>query len=363
MTETETKSKETKSTGKQKKAKKPAKPKTPQRVFGKFFGIAFAIAIVVCTTGVTLGAYFLDAKPLDEMPLPPEVVVPPPTEEKIDVLIAGSGMFADDYKDSKRVNVLLLGNTDEELTDTIMLASFDPESKDVDIISVPRDTYYERPGFAYGGYLKVNAAFHEGFYESAMAVHNLLQGIPINYYAVITYDGIKEIVDSMDGVPMNVPMDMHYTSKHQNLYINLKKGEQILDGDHAVQFLRFRKGYKEGDIGRVKAQQAFVKAAIKQALGLKLINVANAIQDNVQSDIRNRTILYLVKESSGVDMSKVESYVLPGADSYIGGLSFWVPAEASEAEAMLREIYDNPQQSATGSAITTGGATTGGAAS
>jgi LCP family protein required for cell wall assembly len=345
---------------KQKKVKKPAKPKTPGGVFAKFFGIAFAVAIIVCTTGVTLGMHLLDSKPLvkEGTKLPPQI---PQTDEKIDVLVPGEGIFATDYKNSKRVNVLLIGNTDEGLSDTIMLASFDPESKDIDIISVPRDTYYARPGYTSAGFLKINSVFHEGFYETALAVHNVLQGIPINYYAVLTYDGVTKIVDSMDGVPMYVPMDMHYTSAWQHLYIDLKKGQQTLDGDHAVQFLRFRKGYKNGDIGRVEAQQEFVKAAIKRALGLNLPKVADSIQENVESDIRVRTILYLLKESSGVEMSKVESFTLPGASGKINGLSFWVPAEPPEIETMLREVYDG-QKATTEGAITTGGATTTGGA-
>jgi LCP family protein required for cell wall assembly len=340
------------------KAKKPA---TPGRTFGKFFGITFAVAIVVATIGVTYGMHLLDSRIFDKGV---DAVSPPAaedlTDEKIDILVPGEGIFAADYKDSKRVNVLLLGNTDEGLTDTIMLASFDPDTKAMDIVSVPRDTYFERPGFAYGGYLKINAAFHEGFMETANAVHTILQGIPINYYAVIDYEGIKKIVDSMDGVPMYVPMRMKYTSAHQNLYIDLKKGDQILDGDHAVQFLRFRKGYKEGDIGRVKAQQNFVKAAIKRALGLNLPKVADSVVKNVESDIRLRTILYLLKQSSGVSLSDVETYILPGADDYIDNLSFYIPAEPAEIEAMLRGIYDGTQTT-TGGAVTTGGATTGSA--
>jgi LCP family protein required for cell wall assembly len=341
--------------------KTSAKKKTPGRVFAKFFSIAFLVAIVVCTTGVAVGMHFLEAKPMEKTEKDPAVPVEK-TEEKLDVLLPAEGMFATDYKDSKRVNILALGNTDEGLSDTIMLFSFDPESKKVDILSVPRDTYYERPGFAYGGYLKVNAAFHEGYLESAKAVHTLFQGIPINYYAVIDYDGVRKIVDSMDGVPIDVPQRMYYVSKRQNLYIDLQPGEQTLDGDHAVQFLRFRKGYRNGDIGRVEAQQNFVKAAIKRALGLNLPKVADTVQKNVDSDISVRAILYMVKESSGVEMSKVKSHTLPGTDGNIGGLSFWLPAAPAEVEAMLREVYEGPKTT-TGSAVTTEGATTEGATS
>jgi LCP family protein required for cell wall assembly len=338
------------------------RPKTPGRVFAKFFAITFVIAIIVCTGGVAVGMQLLSIKPMEPMDdgRPDDVAVEQ-TEQNLELYIPGEGMFATDYKDSKRVNVLLLGNTDEELTDTIMLASFDTEAKKVDIISVPRDTYYEREGM-YGAFLKINSVFHEGVYATAQAVHNVLLGIPINYYAVIGYDGIKKIVDSMGGVEIDVPQRMYYVSAHQNLYIDLQPGLQVLDGDHAVQFIRYRKGYREGDLGRVNAQQNFVKAAIKTALGKDLVKVARTVMDNVQSNIAVGAMLYLAKEGIGMDMSKVDSVVLPGEAQMVHGGSFWIPATVPEVEAMLRGVYDPQAAGVSGSAVT-GGATSGGATS
>jgi len=323
--------------------------KKPGRVFSKYFFITFLIAVIIFAALIALAMSLLDSTPMSKQA--PVAQPPIKTEEKLDILIPAEGMMKKEFKDTKRVNILLLGNTEEELTDTMMLASFDPESKDVSVISIPRDTFYEREGY-YGAWLKINAVFHDGVYESAMAVHNVLQGIHINYYAIIDYDGIKEIVDSMGGVEIDVPQRMYYTSKKHNLYINLKPGLQVLDGDHAVQFIRYRKGYRDGDLGRVKAQQEFMKASFDTAMSNKLPKVADTVLKNVDSDISVRAILYMLKESDGVEMSKVRTFILPGDDGYIGNLSFFTMAEDFEIEAMLRVLYDQKTYPTTESAIT-----------
>jgi LCP family protein required for cell wall assembly len=319
----------------------------PKKTFTKFFVITFFACLVLIASGIGIFGAVLNQRPMekDAIERPREQ-----TEEKLDVLFPGEGIFAAEFKDSKRVNVLLLGTTDEGLADTIMLASFDPETQAAEIISVPRDTYYERPGF-YGASLKINAVAHEGPEEMARAVHDVLLGIPINYYAILNYEGVANIVDAIGGVPMNVPMNMYYSSPSQNLYINIKAGEQVLDGEKAVQYLRFRSGYRSGDIGRVEAQQEFVKSAVRQAVGLQLPKVAKTVIANVDSDITNRAILYLAGKASGMDASKVRSFILPGDGKTINGGSFWIRGDETEIEAMLREVYAVPEP-VTGAAVT-----------
>jgi LCP family protein required for cell wall assembly len=342
------------------KKQKERKPTTTKKTFAKFFVITFIACAVVFTSGIGIFATILNQRPMEKNN---EVQkIREQTEEKMDILIPAEGIFADEFKDSKRVNVLLMGTTDEGLADTIMLASFDPEKQVADIISIPRDTYYERPGYR-SELLKINSIAHKGPEEMARAVHEVLLGIPINYYAIINYDGVKNIIDSIGGVPMNIKKDMRYTSKSQDLYINIKAGEQVLDGDKAVQYLRFRSGYVNGDLGRVEAQQEFVKSAIKQAMEMQLTTVANTVVENVDSDITNRAILYLAGKAIGMDSANVKSFLLPGASGSIKGssLSFWKPTGDEATEDMLRQVYLGDEY-VTGGAIT-GGAVSGGAVS
>jgi LCP family protein required for cell wall assembly len=337
------------------------KGKSPRKAFAKFFVVTFLCGVVGITAGFGALDSLLDQKPMDKSEAFGIEDIEPEgqTAEKLNVLIpAGDDFKSDfDFKDSNRVNILLFGNTinnskQKGLTDTIMLGSFDPDTKKFDIISVPRDTFYDREGYAGTAYLKINSVMEtEGVKAACKAVHEVLQGIPINYYAVIDYDGVAKIVDSIKGVPMDIPFNMHYTDAKQGLYIDIKKGQQRLDGKHAVQFLRYRKGYADGDIGRVDAQQEFVKSAIKESLGLNLPTVAQTVVENVDSDIDIRAMLYLATNASGLGSDNVQSHMLPGTTGSISGLSFWIPAEKDEIIKMLREIYTGVKAT-TESAIT-----------
>ena len=322
-----------------KKGKKNRDKTRHRKSVAKVFVLTLIICTAVFTTGMTVFSKLLDSQVMakSETSKEPKVL----TAEEINVMIEGEGIFAKDYSNSKRVNILLLGTTDEELADTIMLASFDPDEQRVDVISVPRDTYYEREGYA-SSYLKLNAVNHDGSAAMAQAVHEILLGIPINYYAVIDYAGVIKIIDSMDGVPMDVPMDMFYNVPEQNLYINLYAGEQILNGDQSVQLLRFREGYNNGDIGRVETQQQFMKNAIKRAMGFNLPKVAKKVIDNVDSNVTLNAMLYVAQKAKGLDMNNVTTQILPGSAGKIKGetLSYFIRGTDMQIEEMLRTIYN-----------------------
>ncbi|MDR1068323.1 MAG: LCP family protein [Clostridiales Family XIII bacterium] len=325
------------------KHKKPSRFTKRQRIFNKI-SIVTAVLILIgagAYIGIdsTLNAQFMKKDPKQgyrSIERSHEK-----TKENLDILIPAEGMFASEFSDSKRVNVLLLGNTNEGLSDTIMVASFEPDSQRLDIISLPRDTYYERAGYS-ASFLKLNSVFHEGPHAMAEAVHEILQGIPINYYAVIDYEGIKNIVDSMGGVPMDIKQSMHYTSKDGGLQINFEPGEQVLDGQKSVEFLRFRR-YPMGDIGRVEAQQQFLKNAANKALDANIPKVAKTIVDNVDSDITLRAMLYVSSNVSGMSQDNIRSFVLPGNFANVNGLSYWVKKPDADIHAMLRHVYTNGQ--------------------
>lgn len=254
--------------------------------------------------------------------------------------IAGSSEFADEFANSKRVNVLLLG-VNQNLTDTLMLGSYDMEAQHVDVISIPRDTYYPRNESDGAAYQKINAIYaQETAVGTAEAVSDVLMGIPIHYYAVIEYDGLEEIVDSLGGVPVNIPFDMDYEDPYDKppLRIHLKAGEQTLNGEDAVKYLRYRKGYSEGDVGRVKAQQEFVKSAFNQALSFRLPNVVKTVIQNVDSDIPLGMATKIATNAVGLEGSDMVTYITPGEAGTEDGASFWFVDEKG-IEDMIREIY------------------------
>lgn len=267
--------------------------------------------------------------------------------EDMPVLAVQDGDLSELFQESKRVNVLVMGVNDG-LTDTIMLASYDIKTQRVDVISVPRDTYYPRKGYQSTAAHKINAIYgNDKAVGTALAVSDVLLGMPVNYYVVIKYDGVEKIVDSMGGVPMNIPFHMQYKDPYDKppLIIDIPEGEQVLDGKKAVQFLRFRKGspghpgYPQGDVGRVMAQQEFVKSAFKQAIGLDLPKVTKTVLNNVDSDLPLGVALKLATSAIGLSSENINMHMTPGASGMKNGLSFWF-ADEDQVRDLLTSIYE-----------------------
>lgn len=256
------------------------------------------------------------------------------------VLVDENSPFFDAFQDSQRVNVLLMGSN-HGMTDTMMLVSYDMKAQHVDLISIPRDTYYPRPGYNDAGSKKINAIYNsEKALGTATAVSETLLGMPIHYYAMVDYEGVGKIVDAMGGVPMDIPFHMTYNDPYDKppLHIDIPKGPQILDGEHAIQFLRYRHGYPEGDIGRIKAQQTFMKSAFKQMLSLNLPKITATIIQNVDSDISVGIAAKLATKAVGLDGANLETYMLPGSPGIAEGLSFWF-ADTEKTAEMIKVIY------------------------
>lgn len=266
---------------------------------------------------------------------------------KFETLIDENSPFFETYKNSNKVNILLLG-VNGGMTDTIMLVSFDMDLKKVDVISVPRDTYYHRKNRDSAAEMKINAAYRGEAINTATAVSDVLLGMPINYYAVIEYDGVKNIVDSMGGVPMDIPFDMKYRDPYDTppLVINITEGQQTLDGVHAVQFLRYRHGYVEGDMGRVKAQQQFIKNAFKQCLGFDLPNIASTVFKNVESDITLGTALKIATKAIGISGDSMTTYTIP--NTLEPNPPYYVYPDAKGIADMIEEIYSVPVETTDG---------------
>ncbi len=260
--------------------------------------------------------------------------------KEMPTLVEQNSIFFEAFKDKQRVNVLLMG-TNHGMTDTIIVASYDMKAQHVDLISIPRDTYYPRPGHDSPAAKKINAIYSsDKMIGSASAVSEVLLGMPIHYYAMIDYDGVSNIVDAMGGIPMEIGFHMEYNDPYDKppLHIDIPEGYQVLDGEHAIQFLRYRHGYPEGDIGRVKAQQQFMKSAFKQMLSLQLPNIAATITQNVDSDITLGMVTKLATKAVGLESDSITTYLLPGAADTANGASYWF-ADTVGTEAMITEIY------------------------
>jgi len=176
-------------------------------------------------------------------------------------------------KDSPRVNILILGMEDVR-TDSILMASFNKDTKDVDVISIPRDTYVHRKDFNSGEERKINSVYFSHGVEGVMKTTSyILEDIPIDHYVILDYKGVEKIIDIVGGVEVDVPFDMKYSDHTANppLSIDIKEGIQTLDGKKSLEFMRWRKnnfnkgGYIDGDIGRIRAQQQLLTSLAGKA--------------------------------------------------------------------------------------------------
>ncbi|WP_432405036.1 LCP family protein [Wukongibacter sp. M2B1] len=249
---------------------------------------------------------------------------------------------------SKRINVLLMG-LEGTRTDTIVLASFDPKDKKVDLVSIPRDTYYHIKGYDALDQKKINAVYGHskskgGGPEGVMQVASNVLKVPIHHYVTLSYKGVEQIVDSLGGVKVTIPFDMDYTDRYDNppLRIDLKKGTRVLNGKDSVKFLRHRQNndgsHSEGDLGRIKRQQQFLKAAAKKALSFRLPAVANTAFKFVKTNMELDDIIYYAKSAIGISTDDIETYRLPGKASNTKGASYYIH-DPNATEELMVKIY------------------------
>jgi len=256
------------------------------------------------------------------------------------------------------VNILLLGVDEGGMrSDTIMLASLNGRTGKLSVLSIPRDTrvrvgnYYQKINAAIGiGAQEVRKGNIKEPEELTVQKVKLLTGLPIHYFMSIDFDGFKEVIDALGGVEFEVPFRMKYDDPVQNLHIDLQPGLQVLDGEAAHDFVRFRKGnagypgYAMGDLGRIEAQQAFIKALIQQKVNAKYLLKTDELFDVVVRNVRtNYTAKDLVRHLgaiSKVDSDLMTMYQLPGSAQTISGVSYFLCDDRATQE--LVETVFNP---------------------
>ena len=139
---------------------------------------------------------------------------------------------------------LILGKS-ENLTDTIMLASYDPKTQEAALLSIPRDTFVGTSESNASPSDKINAIYNmytnkQKGLEKLLEKVRKLTDIDVRYYVMVDTKALRALVDEIGGVTFDVPIDMKYDDNRQNLHINLKAGVQKLNGDKAEQVVRFR---------------------------------------------------------------------------------------------------------------------------
>ncbi len=267
----------------------------------------------------------------------------PKLTRPVNILLLGIKVTSSDLNDYDAIDrdgYDALVNSFDGLSDSMLLLRFDPSDERVSVLSIPRDTRTEVGGVV----TKINEANRQGGPAlSAESVSGLLGGVGIDRYVRINVQGVEKLIDALGGVEVNVPKDMKYQDDSQHLYINLKAGKQRLDGDQAMQFLRFRYD-NNGDIGRVQRQQMLMRSLTQQALNpttiSRLPKILSVIQSNVDTNLSVEELVALVGYTAQTDRSNVQMLMLPGGFSSYEDydLSYWIP-NYSEIDVMAERYF------------------------
>lgn len=254
------------------------------------------------------------------------------------------------------INILVVGTDDvdySQRTDTLILLHWRPLPRRLAILSVPRDTLVSLPK---RGPLKINAvyayskALNGPAYALAMTracIENLL-GVRIHSLIHIRYSGFITLVDAVGGVPVYVSKRMQYTDRAGGLYIDLQPGYQLLDGRRALDYVRFRHD-EEGDLGRIRRQQEFIKAFVSQLAGVarlpRTLRAFYTFLHQVETDLAVPSALFLAMEFKGVIGRNWRRAILPGQAVFIEGRSYW-RTDPADVRRFMAEL-GRPAQSRT----------------
>ncbi|MEI6445730.1 MAG: LCP family protein [Nostocales cyanobacterium ELA583] len=263
----------------------------------------------------------------------------------VNILLLGMSVLPPDVQnappESKNLRYQPQINSFDGLSDVMLLIKFDPQTKKMVMLSVPRDTRTEIEGH---GVKKINAANVEGGPAlTAKSVSNLLGGVGIDRYVRINVLGVSKLIETLGGVSIYVPKDMKYRDDSQHLYINLKAGQQHLNGEQALQLLRYRHD-ELGDIGRIQRQQIVLRALIEQTLNPKTItrlpDILNVVKENIDTNLSIEELVALTGFGSKINRSNMQMLMLPGrfSENHEFDASYWVPDGRNIAKLMTQHF-------------------------
>lgn len=248
-------------------------------------------------------------------------------------------------------NFLLLGSDKGGgNADTIIVASYDTKNQKVGVLSVPRDTMVDRDWSRNG---KINAALGHGGPELLAEEVTKTLGVPIDYYFHINLQGFVALVDELGGVDVDIPVDMNYDDPYQNLHIHFKKGPQHLDGQAAMEAVRYRHDNKTtvnsnySDLDRTKLQQQVLTGLADKVISwgsiTKVQSFLNIFNTYVKTDMGLKDMIYFATQGMKLNTSSgVSSATLEGRGDAYYRASAWCMELNRESTVKLVNELVNP---------------------
>lgn len=269
------------------------------------------------------------------------------------LLMTAMGHDKDTILTLDKIYCLILGKS-QNLTDTLILASYDPKDQSAALLSIPRDTFIGDYKSSATSWDKINAVYQtENGPQKLMKYVTDITGINVKYYLMVDTEALKVLVDEIGGVTFNVPIDMDYDDSSQDLYIHLKAGEQLLDGDKAEQVVRFRHNndgstypseYGQEDIGRMKTQREFLKTLAKKLLSwnsvTKINNLLDIAEQYVETNLDFKAVKDYIPYAVEFNVNNLKTAVLPGVPEFANVV--WIySSDKEETKKVVNKLFFN----------------------
>ena len=280
--------------------------------------------LVVFVLAAVAGAFFAQSSLLDKRTKedPKEELLT--ATDKATIMIMGVDERSDDIGRS----------------DTLMVATIDPVKNETSLLSIPRDT---RVAIPRNGYDKINAAYAYGGEKLTQRTVEDFLGIRIDHYVIINIHAFQKIVDAIGGIDINVEKRMYYEDPWDDdggLIIDLRPGMQHMDGKTAVTYVRYRD--EDGDIGRVKRQQKFMRACVDAvttpAILPRLPGIISSVIDSVKTDLSVRQMLEFIGTLKESQAKGLRTEMVPGRPLFIDEVSYWIPDMAQLRRGMASAL-------------------------
>ncbi len=324
----------------EKRAKRPSRLTRQQKVL---VVIAVLLAVALAAVAAVRSLFVEPELPIDK----PNSQTDKPA---IDYGEGSQPKAAGERKSDQWYTVLILGRDTGGggNTDTMLLASYNVTDQKATVMSIPRDTMVNVPW----DIKRINSVYNyygggdRGIQHLYKEISQLV-GFEPDFQVVVEWEAVGQIVDAMGGVYFDVPRNMNYDDPYQDLHIHQEKGYRLLSGDDAMQVLRYRHdnnmkyGYPDGDLGRIKTQQAFLTAMVEQLLKLenltKVQQFIKVFQDNVETDLSFQNILWFARSAylGGLNMENVQFVTMPNKSvscwsRSVGNMQSYVVPKAQE---------------------------------
>ncbi|WP_213025153.1 LCP family protein [Brevibacillus reuszeri] len=307
------------------------------------------LVVIAATAGYYGYSFYQFAQNIQE----PNVITPPP----LDGGAATKAAEIPQWDGKERVNILLMGvdrrgmkNNGLPRSDSMMLVSVDPLTKRYDLFSILRDTYVDIPG---NGSSRINSAIVDGGPELAMKTVSQFTGLPVDRYVITDFEGFKALIDAVGGVELDVEKNMYYHDPtDKGVYdINLKKGLQQLDGNKALQYVRFRHD-ATSDYTRTERQRKLLAAIANQMKNgttlIQLPSILKEVTPYVQTNIGSMDMLKLSALGLSLNTQSPGNYQLPPMgmfrESHKAG-SVLVP-DVDQVQSFIQEKLQPPSAEA-----------------